>query len=135
MGNVRGAITALLAATFGASALFLASIGLYGVLAYSVCTRTREFGLRIALGARPGRIVRQVIYHGVGLSVIGITVGMAASFALTRWLESLLFEVSSTDPLTFIATPVILLIVAIAACAIPARRALCVDPQEALRAD
>jgi len=127
--------TALLAATFGATALFLASIGLYGMLAYTVCTRTREFGLRIALGARPGRILRQVMYHGVGLSVIGITVGMAASFALTRWLESLLFEVSSTDPLTFIATPVILLIVAVAACSIPARRALCVDPQEALRAD
>jgi len=127
--------TALLAATFGASALFLASIGLYGVLAYTVCTRTREFGLRIALGARPGRIVRGILYHGIGLSVIGITVGMAASFALTRWLDSLLFEVSSTDPLTFIAIPVLLLLVAIVACAIPARRALCVDPQEALRAD
>ena len=125
--------TAALAIGFAGTALFLASIGLYGVLTYSVSLRTREIGLRVALGARPGRILRDVMRHGVGLAAAGVVAGLAGALALTRWIEALLFEVSPADPATFAGAALLLLLVAASASLLPARRALRIEVQEALR--
>jgi putative ABC transport system permease protein len=127
--------TAMLAAFFAGTAVSLASIGLYGLLAYSVCLRTREIGLRVALGAQPGRIMRDVVQQGVRLALVGVVLGAAAALALTRWIEALLFDVHPGDPATFIGAALLLLLVAASASFIPARRALRVDPQQALRSD
>jgi len=127
--------TAMLATSFAATALFLATIGLYGLLAYTVCLRTREIGLRVALGAQPGRILRDVVRQGLRLAVIGVALGVTGALLVTRWLEALLFEVSPGDPGSFTAAALLLLAVAAAASLIPARRALRVQPQHALRCD
>ncbi len=118
---------------FAALALVLASIGIYGVLAYFVTQHTNEIGVRLALGATPRNILFLVLKKGMGLTLIGVAIGMAASFALTRWMSSLLFGVKAADPLTFVAVPLLLGVVALLACAIPARRATKVDPMVALR--
>jgi putative ABC transport system permease protein len=118
---------------FAVVALTLAAVGIYGVIAYAVSQRTREIGIRIALGARKRHIFRMVVGHGMILSLIGVAIGIAASLMLTRFLSSLLYGVSSTDPLTFTSVVLLLISVALAACSIPARRATRVDPMIALR--
>jgi putative ABC transport system permease protein len=123
----------LLLAVFSGFALVLAGIGLYGVLAFAVAQRTREIGIRMALGAGAADVLRQVMRQGMILVTIGVAVGLAAALALTRVMSSLLYGVSATDPLTFVAISVLLLAVALGACFVPARRATKVDPMVALR--
>ena len=118
---------------FAVLALLLASLGIYGVLAYFVTQHTNEIGVRLALGATPRNILFLVLKKGMGLTLIGVAIGIAASFVFTRWMSSLLFGVKAADPLTFVAVPLLLGIVALLACAIPARRATKVDPMVALR--
>lgn len=118
---------------FGILALVLAAVGVYGVLAYTTRQRTRELGIRIALGAEPRDVFGLIVGQGAILAVLGIVVGLAASFALTRALSSVLFGVSATDPLTFVSVAVLLLFVALLACSLPARRAMRTDPLAALR--
>ena len=118
---------------FAMVALILAAVGIYGVIAYAVSQRTREIGIRIALGARRWHVFKLVVLHGMILSLIGVAIGVAASLALTRFLSSLLYGVSNTDPLTFSSVVLLLISVALLACAIPARSATRVDPMVALR--
>ena len=120
---------------FGVLGLLLACIGIYGVLAYQVGQRTREIGVRVALGARAGDVVRMVLRHGFKITALGAAIGVLLAAAATRLLSSLLYGVSATDPLTFTAVPVLLLAVALAASWLPARRAARVDPMMALRAE
>ncbi|HZI60143.1 MAG TPA: ABC transporter permease [Pyrinomonadaceae bacterium] len=124
---------AVLLSVFGGAALLLAAIGIYGVMGYAVAQRTREIGIRVALGAERGDIMKLIVRRGLVLTVIGATIGLALAFALTRALKSLLFGVSATDPLTFSAVATLLVAVAMLACYFPARRATTVDPIVALR--
>jgi len=123
----------LLFGLFAALALVLATIGIYGVTAYSVAQRTREIGIRIALGARSNDVLRLVVGQGAPLALIGIVLGMIGAFALTRLMASMIYGVSAVDPLTFFAVAFLLAVVALTACYIPARRAMRVDPLVALR--
>ncbi len=123
----------LLIAAFAALALLLAAIGLYGVIAYAVTQRTNEIGIRMALGAQPGQVVTLVLRHGLLLSLGGVALGLAGSLVLARALEGMLFEVSVSDPTTFISVAVLMAVVALLAAFIPARRASRVDPLTALR--
>jgi putative ABC transport system permease protein len=118
---------------FAVVALSLSVVGLYGVLAYSVSRRRREIGVRTALGARAADVLRLVLGQGLRLTALGIVLGLAAAFWLTRWLSSLLFEITPVDPATFSSASVLLLAVALAACWIPARRAARIEPIQALR--
>ena len=120
---------------FAAVSLALAAIGLFGVMAYLVSQRTREIGVRLALGATRGEVFRLILTRGLTLAVIGAVGGVGAAFWLTRVMQSLLFSVSRTDPVTFIAVPLTLVAVAVLACYIPARRAMRVDPVVALRGE
>jgi predicted permease len=122
-----------LLAAFGFGALLLAAIGVYGVISYSVSQRTRELGVRLALGAQPADILRLVLRKGLVLAAIGLVIGIGASLAATRVMSSLLYNVSATDPLTFAAVGALLVVVALAACWIPARRAMRTDPAVTLR--
>jgi putative ABC transport system permease protein len=124
---------AVLFASFAALGLVLAMIGIYGVMAYSVSQRTNEIGIRVALGAQKKSVMRMILRQGATLALLGVAIGLAASFALSRVLSGLLFGVQASDPLTFAAVAVLVLGVAMAACYIPARRAMRVDPIVALR--
>ena len=126
-------LVARLASLFGLVALLLASIGLYGLLAHEVTRGTREIGIRVALGAPAGQVLGRVVRHGAALAGVGVVLGIAASFAVTRLLGSMLYDVKPGDPLTLVAVSVMLMLVAMAACYIPARRATRVDPLVALR--
>ena len=123
----------LLFGVFACAALFLAAIGLYSVLAYGVSQQTREIGIRVALGAQQRDILRGVLLNGAKLVCLGLVIGAAAALALTRLMQNMLYDVSATDPLTFAGVAILLVMVALAACFIPARRAMKVDPMTALR--
>jgi putative ABC transport system permease protein len=120
---------------FSTLALVLAAIGLYGVVAYAAGQRTREFGIRMALGARRANVLWLVLGQGLKLALIGVAVGLASALALTRLLTKLLFGVDPTDPLTITAVATLLAVVATLACWLPARRATRIEPIEALRLD
>jgi len=120
---------------FAVGALLLAAIGLYGLLAFSVAERRREIALRVALGAEPPAILRMVVGHGLKLVALGLTVGALASFGVTRVLTSLLYQTDTHDAVTFAVVPVVLLLISLVACALPAMRALQVEPIAALRSD
>jgi len=124
---------AILLSAFGGLGLVLAMVGIYGVISYGVRQRTREIGVRMALGARPQDVMRMVIGEGMLLAGAGIILGIGGALALGRVVQSLLFEVKPTDPGTFVGVTVVLLIVSLAACWIPARRAMKIEPLEALR--
>ena len=125
----------LLVAIFAGVALVLASVGLYGVIAYTVRQRTAELGVRMAFGAEPGAILRLVLKHGLSLTAVGLIVGLATSLLATRALSGLLFGVDTFDPRTFAALTLLLAAVAFCACWVPARKATRTDPAEVLRGD
>ena len=125
----------LLLAIFGGVALALAAVGTYGVMSYTVAERTHEMGIRMALGAKAGSVVQLVLVQGLKVSALGLGLGLAGALALTKLMSSILYGVSNTDVMTFVSVPVLLALVSVVACWIPARRATRVDPIEVLRAE
>jgi ABC-type antimicrobial peptide transport system permease subunit len=129
----RPRLLTVLLALFGGLGLLLGSLGIYGVLAYLVSQRQREIGVRLALGAQRGDVLRLVVGRGLLIAVIGVAIGLVGALALTRFMQGVLYGVAATDPLTFIAVGVGLLAVAVLASWLPARRAASVDPAVAIR--
>jgi putative ABC transport system permease protein len=123
----------LLMTVFGSAALFLAAIGIYGLMAYSVQQRTQEIGIRLALGAATGTVRKMVVLQGMGLALAGVAVGIAAAFGLTRLIATFLFGVKDKDPAVFVSVAVLLAVVSFLAVWLPARRATRIDPVIALR--
>jgi putative ABC transport system permease protein len=128
-------LASLLLGIFAGLALLLAAVGIYGVITYNVGQRTREIGIRMALGAQNSNVLGLVLKHGMSLGLIGLGIGLASSLALTRFLKGLLFSVSPTDPLTLLVVAILLAFAAFVACYVPARRAMAVDPIVALRCE
>jgi putative ABC transport system permease protein len=118
---------------FGAVALVLAGVGVYGVMSYTVTQRTNEIGIRVTLGAQPEEVFRIVVGEGLRLALLGVGAGIVTALAVTRLLKSFLFGITAYDPLTFGGVALLLILVAVAACFFPARRATLVDPMIALR--
>jgi putative ABC transport system permease protein len=118
---------------FGAAALFLAGVGVYGVLSFSVSQRTQEMGVRIALGAKRRDVLGLVVRQGLMLAAIGVALGLLGAFGVTRVIQSLLYNVSTTDPISFLGVSIFLTVIAVLASYLPARRATTVDPIVALR--
>jgi putative ABC transport system permease protein len=123
----------LLLGAFAAIALLLTAAGIFGVLSYLVTQRTREIGLRMALGAQRTDVLRVIVGHGLRIFLLGLCIGVAGALVVTRWMSSVLFGVKPTDPLTFVVVALVLGIVAFLASYVPARRAMRVDPIVALR--
>jgi len=132
---VRQRFLSQLLAVFAGVALLLAAIGTYGILSYMVTERNREIGIRLALGAGNRQVVRLVLRQGISLALAGIAVGVAGALVLSRITESLLYGVTPSDPLTFGTVAGVITLVAVAACVVPTRRAMRVDPLTAIRAD
>jgi ABC-type antimicrobial peptide transport system permease subunit len=128
-------LAAGMASVFGLLVLLLATMGLYSVMSYVVSQRTREIGIRMALGAQVRDVLKLVLSQGLKLVLLGVALGIAASLVVTRLVKSLLLGVSATDPLTFVAIAALLTLVALLACYIPARKAMKVDPMAALRCE
>jgi len=128
-------LVARLSGFFGLLALVLACVGLYGLLSYEVSRRTREIGVRMTLGAQPGDVLKLVLLQGLVLAIVGAAVGIGVALGVTRYMTSMLYDVHANDPLTMIAAPVLLALVALAACYIPALRAMRVEPMVALRSE
>jgi ABC-type antimicrobial peptide transport system permease subunit len=131
----RTSFTLVLLAIAGSMALLLGVVGIYGVISYSVSQRTREIGIRLALGAPLEKVTAVFVRHGLVMSAIGAICGLTAALALTRLMKSLLFEVSPADPVTYVAASAGLILAALFGSYLPARRATRVDPVEALRAE
>jgi putative ABC transport system permease protein len=125
----------LLMTVFGGAALFLAAIGIYGLMAYSVQQRTQEIGIRLALGAETGHVRKMVVFQGMRLALAGVLIGIGAAFGLTRVMATFLFGVKERDLAVFIVVPVLLSVVSFIAVWLPARRATMIDPVVALRAE
>jgi ABC-type antimicrobial peptide transport system permease subunit len=130
---VRAAATMLL--IFGGLALTLAAVGVYGVKAYAVARRTREIGIRIALGAKPGEVVRMILREGLVMTLSGVALGFLLALGIGRVFSSMLYKVSPVDPIVFTLAPCVLLAAALLACWIPARRAASIEPMQALRSE
>jgi putative ABC transport system permease protein len=128
-------LSMIIFAVFAVVAILIAAVGLYGVVSQSVTERTREIGVRVALGAERKRILRLFIGQGLVISLVGTIVGIAGAVGLSRWLRELVFGVEATDPLTLSAVGILLLFVAMLACYVPARRATKIDPLLALRVE
>jgi putative ABC transport system permease protein len=131
----RPRLTAVAMSVFAAAALLLAALGVYGIVAYSVSQRSREFGIRVALGARPGQIVRMVVGQNLRVVGLGLVAGLLVAIPATRLLRGLLYQVGPNDPTTFIAIGAMLAAVAIVASYLPARRGTRVDPVVTLKAE
>jgi ABC-type antimicrobial peptide transport system permease subunit len=130
---VKQKLMARLSTFFGVIALSLACIGLYGVMSYGVLRRTKEIGIRMALGAQTGDVLRLVLSQGMTLTLIGIGIGVIAAIGLSRLIERLLFGVSATDPMTYFMVASLMAAVALVACYLPARRATKIDPMVSVR--
>jgi ABC-type antimicrobial peptide transport system permease subunit len=128
-------LAATLFGTFGAIGLTLAAVGLYGVMSYSVSRRTREIGIRMALGAQPGTVERLILRQGFVLTLIALVLGWPAAWLLAKLASSFLYGIEPHDELTFAVVPVVLALIALAACWIPAKRAASIDPMRTLRTE